>query len=256
MEHCRLREAADDLVRAGDHQVRAQRKSVRGQILVEGHVRAPRLVDNQRNAARMGDVGERAHVCDGAEIRRRDDPRSDRPRGLRQRHVQRLRRQAVRDPQLGVELRCGEGRAQAGEHERVDGAGVRVSLHDHLVAVVGQRETRRQVALRGAVAEKPCSLCPPRLRRQPLRLLEWGRLGPDVDPVGERGYVQAQRTLADRLQQLWIGARAALVPGNVQARGFACGVGAQRLQVWGLVLARAHVDQARRRRRRPPGASG
>ena len=60
VEHRRLREAADDLVRARDDEVGARRERVLGQRLVEGHVRAPRLVDDQRDAAGVRDLGEAA----------------------------------------------------------------------------------------------------------------------------------------------------------------------------------------------------
>ena len=76
-------------------------------------------------------------------------------------------------------------------------------------------------------------------------LFAW--LESNVDPVGQRRDVHAQRTLADRLEQLGVRARASLVPGNMQPRGLARGILAQRLQVGGLVLVGRHrPEQARR----------
>ncbi len=243
MQHRRLREAADDLVRAGDDQVGAQRQRVRGQILMEGHVRAPRLIDDQRDVVGMRDRRQRAHVRDGAEVGGRDDPRAHRRRRPRQRGVERLGEQAVRDAQLRIDLRRDERRAHARQDQRVDGARVGVSLHHHLVAVMGERETGREVALRRAVDQKPGPPRPPRLGGQPLGLLKRRRLWPDVDAVCQRGNVQAQRTLADRLAQLRVRAEPALVARNVQARGVAVGVCAQRVEVRRPLLLCAHPNR-------------
>ena len=122
VQHGRLREAADDLVRAGDHQVGARRQRVLGQLLVEGQVRAPRLVHDQRHAVAVRDRGQRAHVGHGAEVRRRDHPSADRSGRGGERALERLRGDGVRDPELGVELRRDERGAQPRQHERVDHA--------------------------------------------------------------------------------------------------------------------------------------
>ena len=52
-----LGEAADDLVRRGDHQVRAGLERALRQLGREAKVRAPRLVDDQRHAAPVRDLG-------------------------------------------------------------------------------------------------------------------------------------------------------------------------------------------------------
>ena len=70
VQHRRLRQAADDLVRARDHEVGAEREGVCRQLLVEGHMCAPCLVDDQRHAVCVCNLGERAHVGDSAEVRR------------------------------------------------------------------------------------------------------------------------------------------------------------------------------------------
>ena len=53
---------------------------------------------------RVSDLGETGDVGDGAEVGRRDDHRRDRVGLLVERLVERLCGQAVRDPELGVEL--------------------------------------------------------------------------------------------------------------------------------------------------------
>ena len=78
-----------------------------------------------------------------------------RPGVSSQRALERLRRHAVGDVQLGVELRRHERGPQAGEDERVDRARVRVALDDHLAPAVGEGEQRHVVALRRAVHEEP-----------------------------------------------------------------------------------------------------
>ena len=72
-----------------------------------------------------------------------------------------------------------------------------------------------------------------------LRLLERGRLGADVDPLGDRGDVVAQADLADQLAHRRVGARAALVAGDLEAAGVAGRVGEQRVDVGSRVLALA-----------------
>ena len=64
-------------------------------------MRAPGLVDDERHALGVGDLGEPAHVGDGAEVGRRDGDRADRVRGRRERVVERLRRDAVRESSSG-----------------------------------------------------------------------------------------------------------------------------------------------------------
>ena len=66
----RLGEAAHDLVHARDHEVRAAGERVLGQLVAEGEVRAPGLVDHQRDAVRVGHLGQPADVGDRAEVGR------------------------------------------------------------------------------------------------------------------------------------------------------------------------------------------
>ncbi len=99
------------------------------------------------------------------------------------------------------------------------------------LAVVRQRQAGRQVALRGAVDQEPRAPRPPRVGRQPLGLFEGRRLGAEVDAVGQRGDVEAERLLAERLEQPASAPGAALVSGHVQPGRLARGVLAQRIQV-------------------------
>ena len=113
-----------------------------------------------------------------------------------------------------------------------------VALYHDLVTVMRQRQTSRQVALRGAVDQEPGARRAPRIRRQPLRLFEGRRLGAEVDAVGQRRDIERERLLADRLDQARVGAGAALVSGHVQPGRASRRVGAQRLQVGRRVLLR------------------
>jgi hypothetical protein len=68
VDHRRLGQAADDLVRARNDEVGAEAQRVRRQVLVEGQVGAPGLVHDQRHPVAVrdldepGDVGHRAEV--------------------------------------------------------------------------------------------------------------------------------------------------------------------------------------------------
>ena len=168
VEHRRLGQAADDLVRARDHEVRPGRERVLGQRLVEGEVRAPRLVHHERHAVRVGHLDERGHVGHGAVVGGRDDDRGHRVRLAPQRAVERLRRRCSARAKLRVELRRDEGRPHAGDDQRVDRARVRVPLHHHRRA----RRGRASCSRHGCPA-RPRSMrnqerrAPPGLRRQP-----------------------------------------------------------------------------------------
>src|SRR5207248_11639470 len=93
--------------------------------------------------------------------------------------------------------------------------------------------------LGGSGYEEPRAPGSPRVGGEELRLLERGRVIAKVDPVCERGDVQRERPLADRLAQALIGARAALVPGHVRPRGVARGVRAEGVEVGGPPLVGA-----------------
>src|SRR6202035_4669827 len=70
----------------------------------------------------------------------------------------------------------------------------------------------------------------------------------DVHAVGQCRNVEAQRALADRVEQARVRARAALVPGHVQAGRVACRILAQRIEVRRLALVAVHPAQQARRR--------
>ena len=158
-----------------------------------------------------------------------------------ERRVERLRRDAVRDPQLGVELGLHEARAQAGDDQAVDRARVGGALDDDLVAEMHEREARDVVALRRAVQEEPGPPRAPRLGREQLRLLPRRRLGPDVDALDQSGDVECERGVADRLAELRVGPGPALVARHMEAAGPAARVGAQRVEVGRLGLDQPSV---------------
>ena len=238
VEDRRLGDRADDLVHGREHDVGAALQRRGRQRRREVHVGAPRLVDDQRHPARVGDLGERRDVGDGAEVGRRDDHRRDRVGLVGQRGVELLRGQAVRHAELRVELRGHEPRAQARQHEAVDGRGVDVALHHHPLAEMGEGEADRVVAARAAVDQEPAAPRPPGLGRQSLRERErhLGGIGPDVDALDAGRQVELEQPVAERLAQGRVRARAALVAGHVKPAGVAIGVRDHRVEVRGRVL--------------------
>ena len=75
VQHRALRQRADDLVRARQHRVGAQRQRAGRQRLVEAEVRAPGLVDDQRHAAACATSAQRRDVGGHPVVGRRDDER-------------------------------------------------------------------------------------------------------------------------------------------------------------------------------------
>ena len=231
VEHRRLRERADDLVRRGQHGVGALLERRRRQVGVEAEVRAPRLVDHQRHAGGVGDLGAARDVGRHPVVGRRDDPRRARLRRGGQRRLERGRRDAVRHAELLPVLGRDVARPPAGEHEAVDHRRVRVALDHQRRAQRREREAERVVALAGAVGEEPRARGAVRLGGELLGALERRRLRPEVDAVDVLRDVEHQRVLADRRHQPGVGARAGLVAGDVEARRAAEAVGHDRVEV-------------------------
>ena len=221
----RLGQAADDLVGAGEDEVGAAAKRPGRQVLVEVEVGAPGLVDDQRDVAGVGDLGELLDPRDRPEVGGRDEHHRLRVRLRVERGTQGLGRDAVGDAELRIDLGRDEGRAQPGEHQPVDDRGVDVALDDHRPAVgrsgsqlparVGEGHADRVVSAGGAVDQEPAALGAPGLGREALRALEWGRLGPDVDPLDAGRDVMEDGGLAEGVGQPGVGA-GALVPGDVE----------------------------------------
>ncbi len=226
-------------MRARDHQVGARRQRVLGQLLVERHVRAPRLVHDQRDAARVRHrqrarltsatapkyVGETTHAPTASGV-------------AASARVERLRR-------------SGSGRSRARRPPpapRTSGAGPTAPASRSCSSARCAAPPRRSPWWASArpAARLPCEAP---LIRNHARLAphasaasRWAcsngrRLDAHVDAVGQRRDVQAQRALAERLQQARVGARAALVPGHVQPCRPPARVRAQRIQVRRLLLA-------------------
>ena len=133
VEHRRLGEAADDLVRGGEDGVGPQAQRRLGQPGVKTEMRAPRAVDDKGGTTGVGDLGTAGDVGRHAVVGRRHDERCADVAGPPQRLVERLRGHAVRHPQLVVVLGRHEARSAAAEHEPVDDRGVRVALDEHVV---------------------------------------------------------------------------------------------------------------------------
>ncbi len=117
----------------------------------------------------------------------------------------------------------------------------------------------RVVAARGAVDQEPAALRAPGLGGEPLGELErrLGRVGADVDALDPGRDVEPQRRLAERLAQRRVGARPALVAGDVEAARVAVGVGDERVEVGrrGPGPSARHGSSALGRRRRSRAAS-
>ena len=82
------------------------------------------------------------------------------------------RREAVGDPELGVELGRDEGRLEPGEDDPVDRARMGVALDDDARALVAKREAGGVVSLRGAVDQKPAAPRAPGAGCEPLSTLK------------------------------------------------------------------------------------
>ena len=220
VQHRRLGEAADDLVRARDDEVGARGERVLGQRLVEREVRAPGLVDDQRDAVRVRDVA-RARARRRPRRSRSARRRSRRPRSGRRvsARVERLGRQAVRDAELRVELGRHERRAQA----RTGSA--RRSCSSARCAARPRASPRCASARQAAWLPCEAPLIRNQLRaRAPglggqlaARCWNGRRLGPGVDALRERRDVERQRRSPNASTQLGLGGRPALVAGDVEA---------------------------------------
>jgi hypothetical protein len=113
--------------------------------------------------------------------------------------------------------------------QAVDRARVGVALHDDLVAEMLESQARHMIGLRGAVGEEPGAARAPGFGGEQLGLLPRGWLGPGVDALDQRGDVERQRPVAQRLAKLRVRARPALMTRNVEAPRLAGGVCAQRV---------------------------
>ena len=82
-----------------------------------------------------------------------------------------------------------------------------------------QREAQRVVALRRAVGEEPRARGAVGLGRELLGALVRRRRGAEVDALDVLRDVERERAVADREAQPGVGARAALVAGDVEAAG-------------------------------------
>ena len=235
----RLGDRADDLVHRGEDHVGAALERRRRQRRGEVQVRAPGLVDDQRHAARVRDLGQRRDVGDGAEVGRRDDHRRDRVRLGRER-----RRRAP--PGSGSGRRPSSGSSS--------GATNRGRRPESTSPSMIEEWTLRWTTTRSPVcaSARQIAWLPPEppLTRNQLRFAPqasaasrwacWNGAsagsGATSIPSTPAGMSSSQHPLAERLAQRRVGPGAALVPGDVEAAGVAIGVLDQRVEVGGRVL--------------------
>ena len=172
------------------------------QVGMEAEVRPPRLVDDERHARRVADLGAARDVGDHAVVRRRDDEHGARVRRLaRSAAATDVGRDAVGHAELDVVLGRDERRDAAAEHEPVDDRGVRVALRDDPRAERREREAHRVVALRRAVREEPRARDAVGLGGEQLRALVRRRRRADVDALDVLADVERQRAVAEREAQ-------------------------------------------------------
>jgi hypothetical protein len=229
VQHRRLSEAADELVRSRQNEVGTHGESVLRQGRVEGEVGAPRLVDDQRRPPTVRHRREGPDVRNRAVVGRRHDDHAHGVRRVCEREVERLRRQAVGYGEVRVQLGRGPLGPQAREDQPVDGAGVHVALHDHFLTHARQRQADRVVALGCAVGEEPGLFSSPGVRgKLQCARQRWDRR-PDIDPVDHKGDVQGEGALAQSLPKHRVGAATALMTRDVVATRLLRRVAAQRL---------------------------
>ena len=221
VEDRRLGEAAAELVDRVEDDVGAAGERVGGQLVGEGEVRAPGLVDDERDVAGVGDLGQAGDVGDGAEVGRRDDEGGDRLAALLgERLLERLGRQAVGDAELVVDLGRDEARA-AGRR-----GPARRSPRSGRCAGRSPTSPRWARAMQTAWLPPEAPLTRNQMRCAPQasaasRCARWNGVssgsGPMSTPSIPAGRSSASASLADRLDQPRVGAAPALVPGNVEA---------------------------------------
>ena len=223
VDHGRLGQRADDLVGARDDEVGAQRQRVRGQILVEGQVRAPRLVDHERNAVGVGHLGQAGHVGHRAEVGGRDGGGPHRVGRIGQRPVERLGRQAVGDAAARGRPR---GRRSSASARR--GCSRRPCSSARCAARPrGRRRGRARAARRGCPGRRRCpgTRCARRPRpRPPAAWACWNGVGlgrPMSMPQVSAGMSSASAFSPMASRSSGSAAGAALVAGHVQALGVA-----------------------------------
>ena len=198
VQHRALRQRAGDLVRAREHRVGALRQRGRRQLVVEAEVRAPRLVDDERDAGAVGDLGAAGDVGGHPVVGRRDDERRARVGAAASAASSAAGVTQCVMPELRVVLGRDEARDAAAEHEPVDDRRVRVALGDDPRAQRRQRQAQRVVALGGAVGEEERARGAERLGGELLGALVGRRRRAEVDrrgcPAGCRRRARRRRS--------------------------------------------------------------
>ena len=242
VQHRRLRHGAEHLVRRVDAHVGAGLHRRQRQRGVEVEVRAPGLVDEQRDVVLVRDRRDRLEVGRDAVVRRGDDVdrldvglaldrRAHRRRGDRVIHVQRL-------VDLGLHP---DGRG-AGHDQAAHRALVRVARQRQLVARIERGHHHALVAAGRAVDQEERLLRAEALGGELLRFDQrlFG-LQQVVEPA-DLGEVDRQHVVADEIAEGALHPDALLVPGRVERDDAGVDVVEQDLEV-----RRARLVERRRR---------
>ena len=228
---------------------------------MEREVRAPRLVHHQRHAVRVRHLGQR---------RPRRRPRRSRWATRRSRRPRPACRDSARSSASGVMqcAMCSSGSSSGATN--VGRSPDRISASIVLECALRWITTRSPACASVSSATwLPCDA--PLIRNQVRRAPHASAASscasrngvgssPTSMPVRERGDVERERALAERLEQARVRARAALVAGHVEAARVAGGVRAQRVEIGRVRLAGQSpaslgAEVAQRPPRRPPRAS-
>ena len=213
-QHRRLGEAADDLVRRGEHRVGAEleRRARKARWKPKCEPHAPSTMSATPAAcatsAHPADIG--GHPVVG----RRDDERGGRIRA----RSSALASASGVTPWAIPSSTSYSGATKLGsataQDQAVDHARVGISLDHHPHPGRGEREAERVVALGRTVGEEPCPLRSVGLRGELLGALVGSRRGPDIDPLDVLGDVEQQRAVAERVRRPGSAPSPPLCPGT------------------------------------------
>jgi len=204
------------LVHARHDEVRARVHAPLGQVGVEGQVRAPRLVDDERHAELVADGRDARDVRAGAPVGGGDEQH---PLGAgvglqRGPDVVGLRR--VRQVALRVELRVHPDRPDAGDDHARDHGLVRVAGDQQLLARPGDGDHRALDGQRAAARGEEGVVRAHGVRHELLRPGHDAlRLAAVVEAV-EREDVRGEHLLAQHREHARVDAPALLVPGRAE----------------------------------------
>ena len=179
---------------------------------MEAEVAGPGLVADQRDAARVGELGDARDVRHDAEPGRLDEQDGARVRLGLERGLDRLDGMAERDAARLVDGGGDPDRSRAREHEAGRDRLVRAARDDHRLALGGDREAERLVGVRRAVAREAAEIGAEGRRGEPLGARADALAAAQVVRAAvHRRVVGEQRVVADQR-------RVALVPRRRERR--------------------------------------